>query len=166
MTMKSLVALLALSVMLSSRAGAAEPSAAPTPESAAVLKVVQQFFEAMQARDADGIRRVWQPETQFSLGVRKDGGHAVAHETIEELTAELMKDNQPWLERVWHPTVHVEGRLAVVWARYDFHVGGQFTHNGTDCYTLFKTDAGWRIVGLVFTVEPGGLTENPAGPPH
>ena len=162
--MKRLLVLLALSAVGSSQMTAAEP-ASPSAESATVVKVVQQFFDAMQARDAEGIRRVWQPKTQYAAGRSKDNGYAVGQKIIEDLTAELLKGNQPWLERMWNPTVHVEGRMAVVWARYDFHVGDKFTHNGTDCYTLLKTDEGWKIVGLVFTIEPGARTENPAGPP-
>ena len=59
-----------------------------------------------------------------------------------------------------------DGRIAVVWTRYDFHRDGKMSHNGTDCFTLLKTDAGWKIVCLAYSVEPATQTENPAGPPH
>lgn len=71
------------------------------------------------------------------------------------------KDPLPWFERIRHPTVLIEDRIATVWARDDFHKGSNFTHNGTDCYTLLKTDAGWRNAGLVFTIEPGPTTKTP-----
>jgi hypothetical protein len=144
---------------------AEQKTASSNPERAAVLQAVQQFFDAMRARDAAGIAAIWQPTTQFAEGRPAKDGYAVSQENIEQLTAELQQSPVGWLERIWDPTVLIEGRLAVVWARYDFHVGDKFTHNGTDCYTLLKTDLGWKIVGLVFTVEPGPKTENPAGPP-
>ena len=61
--------------------------------------------------------------------------------------------------------MHVEGRIAVVWTRYDFHRAGKMSHNGTDCFTLLKTDQGWKIVNGAYTVEPSDRTENPSGPP-
>ena len=145
---------------------ATEDSFTASPERAAVLKTVQQFFDAMQAKDAAGIAAVWEPKTQFAVGQPAKNGYAVTAETIEQLTAGLQQSPVGWIERMWNPTVHIEGSMAVVWGRYDFHVGDKFTHNGTDCYTLLKTATGWKIVGLVFTVEPGAKTENPAGPPH
>lgn len=158
--------LLLAALLLSSASLALAAPADPAPDKAAVLAVVQKFFDAMQARDAVGIAAVWQPNAQFAIGAPRQDGYATKQETIEQLTASLMKSPVGWLERMWNPTVLLDDRLAVVWARYDFHVGDQFTHNGTDCYTLLRTDSGWKIVGLAFTVEPGGKTENPAGPPR
>ena len=146
-------------------AGRAEAVESPA-EKSAVLQVVQKFFVAMQARDAAGIAAVFQPNTQFAVGAPGKDGYAAKQETIEELTAKVMKSPVGWLERMWNPTVLLDDRLAVVWARYDFHVGDKFTHNGTDCYTLLRTDTGWKIVGLAFTIEPGTKTENPAGSPR
>jgi len=155
-----------LAVMLSFSVGlmrAGTPD--PAQDKAAVLAVVQRFFDAMKTRDATVIAAVWEPHAQFAVGAPGKDGYAASQETIEQLTSDLMKSPAGWLERMWNPTVHLEDRIAVVWGRYDFHVGDKFTHNGTDCYTLLKTDTGWKIVGLVFTVEPGPKTENPAGPP-
>ncbi len=156
----------ALALLLSPLAGWA--AAAPTevaPDRAAVLAVVQKFFDAMQARQPEGIRQTFLPGTQYALIVPSAEGYLTRQKSIETLIAETQADPNPWLERLWNPTVLVEGRIATVWARYDFHNGRKFSHNGTDCYTLLKTDAGWKIAGLVFTIEPGARTENPAGPP-
>ena len=48
--MKSLLTLLALALVVSTRLSAAAPAA--TPEREAVLQVVQQFFDALHAKDA------------------------------------------------------------------------------------------------------------------
>ena len=79
--------------------------------------------------------------------------------------ADTVKVNT-YLERMWSPTVHFTGRIAVVWTRYDFHLNGAFSHNGTDCITLLQTDAGWKIATCAYSVEPGSRTEIPAGAPH
>jgi ketosteroid isomerase-like protein len=131
----------------------------------AVLKVVTSFFSAMRARDADAIRNLVQPKTQFVWIKPSGGGPRIVQESIEEFIPEAQAAPEPWLERIWTPTVHVDNGVAVVWARYDFHRGETFSHNGTDCYVLLKTAAGWKIVSLTFTVEPGARSLNPMGPP-
>lgn len=157
----------ALAFLLLPLAGLAAAGATDSgSEKAAVLAVVQQFFDAMKARDAGGIRQTFLPGTQYALGVPTANGYAPKLKAIETLIAEVQQNPLPWLERIWDPTVLIGDRIATVWARNDFHVGPKFTHNGTDSYTLLKTDAGWKIAGLVFTIEPGAATENPAGPPH
>ncbi|MSU23068.1 MAG: hypothetical protein EXS32_04510 [Opitutus sp.] len=85
---------------------------------------------------------------------------------IETDIARLAESKDLWLERMWTPTVHLDGRLAVVWTRYDFHLNGKMSHNGSDCFTLLKTDQGWKIASAAYSIEPGSRTENPAGPPH
>ena len=91
---------------------------------------------------------------------------AKAQEHAVDADAARLKDGkEALLERMWSPTVHINGRIAVVWTRYDFHVNGKFTHSGTDCFTLLKTDQGWKIASCVYSVEPGAHTEHPAGPP-
>ena len=139
---------------------------ATAADEGSALSAVQRFLDAMPNRDAASIRAVWQAGSQYSYSAPSGKGTVVVQKTIEELIAAVLADKDPWLERIWNPTIKVAGNQAVVWARYDFHVGKKFTHNGTDCYSLLKTADGWKIVGLVFTIEPSPATENPAGAPR
>lgn len=140
-------------------------AAAADAERTAVVAVVQRFFDAMSTRHEAGMREVFHPGTQFAWGKPTEGGITVSNQTIEAFAVRAAGAKERYLERMWNPTVHVDGRIAVVWARYDFHVGEKFSHNGIDCFTLLKSDQGWKIVSLVFSVEPGPRTEHPAGPP-
>jgi hypothetical protein len=162
--MKNLCAFLAL-LLGASRLGAAEP-VVKNDETAAVLQVVQQFFDAMHAQDEAAMRKTFHPNSQFAWGMPAATGYTVKQQTIEAFAKRERSPSAPPLERMWNPTVHLDGRAAVVWARYDFHLGDKFSHNGIDCYVLLKTDDGWKIVSLVFTVELGTKTEHPAGPPN
>jgi hypothetical protein len=47
----------------------------------------------------------------------------------------------------------MQGRIATVWAPYDFWIDGKFSHCGVDAFDLIKTDKGWRIAGGAYTVE-------------
>ncbi|HXU99786.1 MAG TPA: nuclear transport factor 2 family protein [Caulobacteraceae bacterium] len=131
------------------------------PERGAVLKTVEAFFAAMQARDPAAIAALVQPGAQFTQIGPGPGGPE--QESVEAFLPQARHAPEAWLERVWSPEVRVDGRLAMVWSRYDFHRGARFSHNGRDLYVLARTAHGWKIVSLVFTVEPGERTEDPAG---
>jgi hypothetical protein len=160
--MKTLFALLTMSLLVPSRAAAA----APNTETAAVLQVVQEFFDALHARDGARWRAICHPGAQITSGRPAAAGYALRQRPVETDAAHYAETKDTLLERMWSPTVHIDGRAAVVWTRYDFHLNGKFSHNGTDCFTLLKTDQGWKIVCGAYSVEPGGQTENPAGPPR
>ena len=57
---------------------------------------------------------------------------------------------------MWDPRVLVRGTTANVWAEYDFHLSGKLTHCSVDSVSLVKTEQGWRIAGIVYTVENQG----------
>jgi Putative lumazine-binding len=163
--MKTTVAFFAL-LLGFSRMAAAVDSAASEIERVAVVRVVQGFFDALQHKDGEALRALCQPGAQFISGRETPEGFKLKSRPVEVDVARRSESKDRWLERMWTPTVHVEGRIAVVWTRYDFHNNGILSHNGTDCFTLMKTDAGWKIVSLAYSVEPGTQTENPAGPPN
>jgi len=67
-------------------------------------------------------------------------------------------------ERIWDPVIKIHKTIAMVWAPYDIHVNGKFTHCGIDAFSLIKLEEGWKIAGTVFTMEPHGCVESPLGP--
>ena len=163
--MKLLVLLLAMSLLYPHRTAAAA-TPAPGDESAAVVQVVQAFFDALHAKDGDRLRATCQPGAQFTAARHTATGYVLRQRPVETDATHFAATPDSMLERMWSPTVHVTDRIAVVWARYDFHLNGKLSHNGTDCFTLLKTDQGWKIACAAYSVEPGVKTENPAGPPR
>ena len=130
-----------------------------------VLDVVQKFFDTMAAKDDDRAKAVLLPDGQY-YAVRNDpGGLVLRRRTHEEYLARMATGKDRPLERMWDATVMVHDRIAMVWTPYDFHLNGKFTHSGVDVFTLVKTDGGWKIAGLVFTMEPNTPSQHPAGPP-
>lgn len=153
----------ALLVARVTAAPASTPAVDPA-ERGAVLGVVQQFFDAMAARDVVAARRTLLPDGQFYV-VRADASGTVTRRTHEDYLARLSEGKERLLERIWDPIVTVHGRIATVWAPYDFHRDGGFSHSGVDAFTLIRTGEGWRIASLVYTVEPAVPSRHPAGPP-
>lgn len=163
--MKPALALLLMAAITLSPATAGDTPAGDA-DRAAVIKVVQEFFDALQAKDGARLRATCVPGAQVTAGRPKPEGFTLRQRNVEADAAHFAESTDTYLERMWTPTVLVTGRIAVLWTRYDFHLNGKFSHNGTDCFTLLKTDAGWKISNCAYSVEPGGATENPAGTPH
>ena len=143
-----------LAVCLLSRAAS---NAADSPVAA-----VQRLFDAMAAHDVETARARFTPEASL-IAVRADGASTVMPH--EQWLSHLSESKDKWLERMWNPTVLEHGSIAVVWAQYDFHLNGRFTHCGVDSVDLLKTSDGWKISGISFTRETAHCPSSPLGPP-
>jgi hypothetical protein len=135
---------------------------AASPEERDVVAAAQKLFDAMSARDGDAARAAMLPNVPFT-SVGNDG--KVTTTTGEQFAAHLGGIKKPILERIWEPKVLIRGRLAQLWAEYDFHLDGKFSHCGVDVFTLAKTADGWKIAAVADTRETTGCTPSPLGPP-
>jgi hypothetical protein len=52
--------------------------------------------------------------------------------------------------------VEVHERIAMVWAPYDLWVNEKYSHCGVDVFTLLKTEEGWKIASIAYTIEKKG----------
>lgn len=89
----------------------------------------------------------------------------VLRSSIAGYLAVLKRETASYLERIWDAEVRIRGPIAVVWAPYDFHIGGKFSHCGIDIFDLVEKESGWVITGATYTVERTGCSESPLGPP-
>ncbi len=70
------------------------------------------------------------------------------------------------LERGFDPEVSISGPVASVWLPYDLYVDGEWSHCGVDTFTMVRTEAGWRILAMAWSVEqPPACEPHPDGPP-
>lgn len=154
---------LALTIALPSTA---MPLAGQATEEAAVLETVQAFFDAIADKDGEaGAGAVLEDARLQGLRARPDGAVPVQGSSGADFAQRLPTMAGQMLERMWDPEVRVRGLVATVWTPYDFHVDGQFSHCGVDAFTLIRTEEGWKIASLTWTVEPEGCAPSPLGPP-
>ena len=66
---------------------------------------------------------------------------------------------------MWDPMVQVQDRVAMVWAPYDFHLDGEFSHCGIDVFTLLKGAEGWQVTSITYNVVREGCPPSPLGSP-
>ncbi len=136
------------------------PAAHPVEEGPEA--VVQKLFDAMAARDALAAKELFLADAAlFSMSAN---GKANKLPLLDFLDA-IGSGKAVWKERIWDVNVLVHGAIAVVWAPYDFHNNGAFSHCGYDSFSLLKTAAGWKISYISDTRETEGCV-NPLGPPR
>jgi hypothetical protein len=129
-----------------------------------VISTVDQFFRAMAARDTGAIARLVTADGSF-FAMRTQGDTlAYSIRSNAAWIRQLGASRDTLIERMWTPTVMVHGPLAVLWTPYDIWRNGAFLHCGVDAFTLIRTNAGWRIGTIAFTMEPTGCAPSPLGP--
>jgi ketosteroid isomerase-like protein len=132
-----------------------------TPDSSvqAVVNTAERFFQAMAARDTTALLSVTHPDAVL-IAVGTNGRAGVGTGSIREWIRDVARSPEPWRERFTEtPHVEVNGPLATVWSRYDFHIGEQFSHCGTDAFQLVRDGDAWRLLVVTFTVEMVGCGE-------
>jgi len=146
---------------------AAPASAGDSGARAEVLAALQSVFDALASGDSALLTRVMEPDVQLvSIEEDAEGATGVEHRTLQQMAARIADAEEPFIERMFEPVVHVAGPLATVWTPYDFYVGERFSHCGVDVATLVRREGGWRIVSLSWTrAQPPACDRHPDGPP-
>ena len=150
-----------LASLASPRLAAAQGST--TADSTAVMEVVQHYLDAVTQLDSGMVRAVLAPGMHLS-SVSGGGSGPVRHQSDSAFMVRLATSKQKLLPRIWTPVVHVSPGIASVWTLYDLHLDGKFSHCGVEIFDLLRTSAGWKIVSVVYTVQPQGCAPSPLGP--
>jgi len=131
---------------------------------AAVVDIVQAFFDAMTDRNVADMRSMLTPDGIF-YGYREGPeGLQIMSPTHQRYVDGLAAGESRLVERFWQPQILMHDRMAVVWTPYDLYVDGTFSHCGIDSFSFLKTDQGWKITGIVFSMETEDCGESPLGP--
>lgn len=162
------VSIIVLLFLCQSVARSADAAADEAPEAAKarVLAVVQRFLDSLAARDPVACKATLAPEGQLQAMNEGPKGRTMTFRLLGDFADRLSTWKERPLERIWNPTVLVQGRIATVWAPYDFHREGKFSHSGIDVFTLMRAGDEWKIVSLAFNMQPHVPSQHPAGPPR
>jgi len=118
-----------------------------------VISVVKQFFAVMASRSVKDAKKILIPQG-FSFSVRQNGNNsALKISNFQEFIDSLPNLKENYKEIMFNPKVLIHDRIAVLWAPYKFYRDGKFSHSGVDAFSLIKTDEGWKIAGVIYTVE-------------
>ena len=150
----SLLAVLALATALADEA----------EDRAAVMGVIEAFFSGMTAKDIEGMQKIM-TEDGILYGYRETADGVVVFNPTHKAYLEGLagREGIP-VERIWDVEIMLHDRIAVVWTPYDFYSDGVFSHCGLNSFSLLKAGDGWKITGVVFSVQAENCDESPLGP--
>jgi hypothetical protein len=148
----SRVLILALALLAGVASTASTQSAAPHPEEAAILAIIDRFMLAVADKDPAALNAL-RLEGGFNIVERPapKGGTLVARRVFTPPSGNRTVE---YRERYWDPIVHVRGSIAVVWTPYEFWTDGKTSHCGIDVFDMMKDQGTWKIANMMWTVEP------------
>jgi len=151
--------------------GAAEgrgPDAAVVSQEADEAKVTElsfDFMKALSTHDTETLAGLLAPQAMLYSVREGETGPVYGARTGADFLQGIGGDQRDLLERIWDPAVEVSGRVAMVWAPYDFHLDGTFTHCGIDVLTFLKIEDGWKVTSITYNVVRDGCAPSPLGAP-
>ena len=128
-------------------------------DEAAVMSVVGQLFASMEAKQADALRRLFTTEGRLVSTFTRQNEGVVRQLSIEDFVKLVMNAKEPFRERMFEPEVRVDGDMATVRGRYDFHVGERLTNCGYNSFQLFRVGQEWKIINIASTIITQGCQE-------
>ena len=130
------------------------------------VDAVNTFFEAMAGNNWDLAATVMIDDAVL-YGYRVAGNDVqLSRLTVAEYLDRMSSNTDRLLERIWDVQVIENDRLASVWTPYDFFLNGEFHHCGTNTFSLIRDSRGWRIAGVVYSIETEDCPPSPLGPPE
>ena len=134
-------------------------------EEGVVTQLAHDFMRALSSRDTDALDALLAPQAMLYSVRKGEEGPIYGVRTRESFLGGLQGGSSVFLERIWDPVVEVSGGVAVVWAPYDFHLDGVFSHCGVDVLTFLKLVDGWKVANVTYDVVRVGCEPSPLGAP-
>lgn len=123
-----------------------------------LLGIVAQFFDGLRAKDTTLLNEIVHPDAHSFYITEREGAVRTSGAAIRAFNKRLIASSEVWNEkaRTVGARVEIHERIATAWVPYDFWVDKAFSHCGIDVFTFVKTDAGWKIVSIVYSIETKG----------
>ena len=134
---------------------------AVSAEEQQVVTVVEQLFNGIESQDTVLLGRLLDSGAQLVSVREVDGAPRWARRTKADFLAGIATNDVTMIERMWDPEVRIDGDIATLWAPYDFHIDGEFSHCGYDGFHLIRQDGSWLISAITYTVRTTGCEDAP-----
>jgi ketosteroid isomerase-like protein len=139
--------------------------AAPTraADADAIRQVVQQFQSAIVAHDGKTLGSLFVQDGGSWLSVLDDTAYADAKgrnpaakklvpSTWQKFADFVQHSAKPIEERFYDVRIDTNGTVASVWFNFDFLVDGKVANRGSESWQLVRTDDGWKIQAMLYSV--------------
>jgi len=123
--------------------------------------VVKTVLHAMRTGDTAAMRARFHSSMPMRVPYDRNGVPGISVDSAAGFIAAVARSTRDQLdERVAESVVHIDGNLAQVWAYYEFVRGGAFSHCGADQFVLGRTEAGWKLLSLSYSVRTDGCRKD------
>lgn len=118
------------------------------------IDAIKTFFKRFNAKEIDEAAAMLSSDLNLhSLIISTSTGRKVVTTTRESFINNLkaIPDSTAIEERIIEYKSTSNGQIATVTASYEFYLNNEFTHNGTNVFTLFYINDTWMIVAIADT---------------
>ena len=115
-----------------------------------VVAVAEALFDAMRSKDVDTLRRLMLPEARLVAIDETREPRSVTWTDRAQFVERIAGMEVEILERMWSPKVAIDGSMATLWAPYDFHRAGTFSHCGVDALHMVRIGDAWKIAHITY----------------
>ncbi|UCD24269.1 MAG: hypothetical protein JSW51_14820 [Gemmatimonadota bacterium] len=165
MRLVSCLVLTATVVAGCSRSDLVPDEGASSPEQQQVVAVVEQLFHGIATQDTILLGRLLDRDAQLVSVREVNGEPSWTRRNRADFLSGIGTNEVEMVERMWDPEVRVDGDIASLWAPYDFHVDGEFSHCGYDAFHLVRKRGVWLITAITYTVRTEGCHDALPPPP-
>jgi len=121
-----------------------------------ILETVNKLFIALEKKDTLLYNSIVLPGGQIWTVRRVNDTIKTSMRKFTADYAGLVNRNTIIEERALSYDITIHNDIAIAWVPYTLSLSGTFSHCGVDVFTLIKTDSGWKIATLAYSVEPDG----------
>lgn len=119
-----------------------------------VQKSIEIFFEGFHHKDTVKIKSVCSDKMILqSIGESTVKGNKLSDENAGKFYKSIatVPSSTKFQEKILSYNIQIDGRMAHVWAPYEFYLNDKLSHIGVNTFTLFKEKDSWKIIYLIDT---------------
>jgi len=128
-------------------------SAQSEHQSQSIETVVNQFMQAINTNDADLAQSLVLEDAMITRVLIREGISNSKNISMNQFIEDIRTRTIEVEERIWNLKIESNDNIATAWMDYDFHIEGNYSHQGSNVLFLIKTSDGWKISQVLFDMQ-------------
>ncbi len=126
---------------------------AQTSDEQAIIASIQTMFDGMRESDSTKIKSIVFGDASLkTVYVDRSGKPQIREGSMKDFITGVTKPHEEiYDEKIWSYEIEIDGLLATAWTEYTFYLGEKMSHCGVNAFQLFKSDDGWKVIGITDT---------------
>lgn len=117
-----------------------------------IKELVLKLFDGMRQSDTLAMKSCFQDDCKLYTAVTRGENSRLFSSEVKDFITSVGKEHKEiYDERLGEYTIKIDGVLASMEVKYYFFLDDKLSHCGTNFFSLFKSDDGWKIFSLADT---------------